>query len=97
VPVDASAVVLNLTATNPAADGYLSIYPCGQPAPNASNVNYLTGQTVPNLTVTKVGAGGRVCVTSYTTADVIADLAGWYPAGADYTPIQPLRILDTRG
>ena len=96
VAADASAVVLNLTATNPAAAGFLTLFPCGQAAPNASNVNYTAGQTVPNLTITKVGAGGKVCLTSLVATDVIADLAGWYPAGADYTPVAPTRVLDTR-
>ncbi len=96
VPADASAVVLNLTATAPGADGYLTVHSCGGAAPNASNVNYVAGQSIPNLTITKVGAGGKVCITNYATSDVIADLSGWYPANADYTPVTPTRILDTR-
>src|SRR5690606_28598451 len=35
VPADASAVVLNVIAIDPAAGGYLSVHPRGTPRPNA--------------------------------------------------------------
>ncbi|MGE0879773.1 MAG: FG-GAP repeat domain-containing protein [Acidimicrobiia bacterium] len=96
-----SAVILNVTATEPDADGYLTVYPCGQAAPEASNLNYLAGQSVPNQVVVPVGSDGRVCVYTMTAVHVIADIAGWYgPAGASdgsqFRPLTPERILDTR-
>ncbi len=72
------AVTLNVTVTGPPADGYLTVFPCGQPVPSASNLNYVAGQTVPNLVTVPLGAGGEVCFASYAPADVIADVAGWY-------------------
>src|SRR5262245_16691121 len=41
------AVMLNVTAVNPTAPGYLTVYPCGTTPPKASNVNYTTGQVIP--------------------------------------------------
>ena len=32
VPMDASAVVMNVTVTNPAAAGFVTVWPCGQHA-----------------------------------------------------------------
>ena len=97
VPGDASAVVLNVTATAPAKDGFLTVYPCGQPRPLASNVNYIAGQSVPNLVIAKVGADGQVCIFSLQAADVIVDVSGYFPASSGFTPItNPQRILDTR-
>ena len=58
VPDDAMAVALNVTVTQPSVDGYLTVYPCGQAPPLASNLNFERGETIPNLVITKVGAGG---------------------------------------
>ena len=47
--------------------------------------------------IAKPGVGGKVCVFSDTTIDVLADVAGYFPAGSAFTPItNPTRILDTR-
>ncbi len=96
VPNNAAAVVMNVTVVNAAAPGYVTVWPCGQPQPNTSNLNYVRGQTVPNLTITKLGTGGKVCFLSLATVELIADVAGYYPAGSDYTALSPARILDTR-
>ena len=41
--LDAAAAVLNVTVVGPAADAFATVFPCGQPVPTASNVNYRTG------------------------------------------------------
>ena len=97
VPADAVAVVLNVTASTPTAGGFITVWPCGQPQPNASNLNYAPGDTIPNLVITKLGTGGKVCILSLATTDILADVSGYFPATSDYTPIpNPTRILDTR-
>ncbi len=97
VPGTADAVVLNMTAVNARTAGFATVYPCGEPRPNASNLNFAAGQTIANLVIAKPGATGKVCVYSDTTIDVLADVAGYFPAGSDFTPIaNPTRILDTR-
>ena len=55
------------------------MFPCGAPVPNASNVNYVAGDTVPNAVVAKLGAGGKVCVFSYAATDLIVDVNGTFP------------------
>ena len=97
VPMNAAAAALNFTVTNPAAVGYVTVYPCGVTRPVASNLNYVAGQTIPNLVLAKLGTGGRVCVYTFVATDLIADVSGYFPAGSGYTPIDnPTRILDTR-
>ena len=97
VPSDVVAVALNMTVVDARAPGYATVYPCGQPRPEASNLNYGVGQTIPNLVIAKPGVGGRVCVFSYSTIDVLADVAGFFPVGSGFAPIpNPTRILDTR-
>ncbi|MBV8159447.1 MAG: hypothetical protein JO265_00840 [Acidimicrobiia bacterium] len=78
-PTGVSAVVLNVTVTNPDAGSYLTVYPDGSAVPTASNLNFGPGQTVPNLVVASVGADGMVDVYNAAgSADVIVDVAGWY-------------------
>jgi glucose/arabinose dehydrogenase len=79
VPPNATSVVLNVTATHPAAAGYVKVYPCGTTPPYVSNVNYRTDQeAAANLVEVKVPAGGRVCFYSFVPTDLVVDLAGWY-------------------
>ncbi len=96
IPADATAVVMNITATGPTAGGYITVYPCDQGRPNASNLNYAAGQTIPNLTITKIGALGKICIYTDSPTHLIADVDGYYPSGSPYTPLQPTRLADTR-
>ena len=102
VPAGASAVVLNVTVTQPTATSFVTAWPTGQSRPLASNLNVVAGQTVPNLVVVRVGDSGRISLYNLAgTAHLIADVAGWFgadgvPGGSGYTSLVPSRILDTR-
>ncbi|MFE4520385.1 hypothetical protein ACFRMQ_40265, partial [Kitasatospora sp. NPDC056783] len=77
-----TAVVLNVTVTNPTSDSFLTVYPNGKPVPSASNLNFSPRQTVPNLVTVPVGTDGKIAFFNHVgTTDVIADLAGYYSAG----------------
>ena len=78
VPVNATAVVLNVTAVDSAAAGFLTVFPCGATQPNVSNLNYGAGQTVANAATVAVGTSGKVCVYSTSAAHLIVDLNGSY-------------------
>ncbi|HEX5114135.1 MAG TPA: hypothetical protein VFW65_02950, partial [Pseudonocardiaceae bacterium] len=71
--------------------------------PVASSLNYVAGQTVPNLVTVPLGADGNVDFFNHVgTVDVVADLEGYYadrpPGGGEFlTALQdPERLLDTR-
>jgi len=98
VPADATGVVVNVTATGAAADGYLTLFPCGAKAPTSSTLNFGAGANVPNLATSALGANGALCVFSNVTTDVLVDLAGWYRTdkGTAFTGQTPVRVLDTR-
>jgi HYDIN/CFA65/VesB family protein len=104
VPSNATAVVLNVTVTNTTASSFLTIYPTGVARPTASNLNWVKGQTVPNLVEVGVGAGGFVSVYNAAgTTDVIFDVAGYVSPEVDtpgpdgfFNPMSPARVLDTR-
>jgi YVTN family beta-propeller protein len=95
-----TAVVLNVTATDPTASSYLTVYPDGTTQPTASNLNFTAGETIPNLVVVPVGADGKVDFYNFAgSMNVVADLAGYYTtsgAGASFVPVGPVRLLDTR-
>ena len=71
-----AAVVLNVTVDQPATSGFITVYPCGSLPPNASNVNFAAGQTLPNLVVTAVAADGTVCIKTSATAHIVVDVFG---------------------
>lgn len=89
------AVSMNVTVTDPNADGFLTVYPCGQIS-EVSNVNFVRGQTVANAVIAPVSADGSVCFFSNTPTHVLADLNGYFPTGSGYTAVGPKRVLDTR-
>lgn len=97
-----SAVVLNVTATQPTSAGFLTLFPSGSPLPPASNLNFVPGQSIPNLVVVGVGANGRVgAYNSSGHTHVIFDVAGWFAGtgtgnAGHFRPLSPTRILDTR-
>jgi hypothetical protein len=73
------AVVLNVTATNPTAASYLTVWPSGSAKPLASNLNYVSDETIPNLVIAKVGTNGQVSLyNGIGSTDVIADVVGWF-------------------
>ncbi len=70
---------MNVTVTEPSAASFLTAWPAGQALPLAANLNYVAGQTVPNLVVAKVGAGGKVSLYNAAgSTHVVADVVGWY-------------------
>lgn len=71
------AVSLNVTVTEPTEAGFLTVHPCGQ-RPNASNVNYAAGQTIPNAVLAPVSAGGELCIYSRAAAHLVVDVNGWF-------------------
>ncbi|MFC1439184.1 hypothetical protein ABUW04_13040 [Streptacidiphilus sp. N1-10] len=99
ISATASAAVLNLTVTNPSSAGYITAYPDGGSS-SSSNVNFVKGQTVPNLSVVPVGTSGYVDLYNHSsgTVDLIADIDGYFSqtAASGYTTVAPARLVDTR-
>ena len=93
-----SAVVLNITAADPSANGFLTVYPAGAAKPASSTVNFVAGENVPNRVVVPVGTKGQVAVYNNSgTTNVLVDVSGWFGSGGSVlTPSAPVRICDTR-
>lgn len=79
MPADADAALLNVTATGTTTTSFLTIWSAGQAAPDASSLNWVPGQTIPNSVTAKTGAGGAVSIQNAAgSVHVIADTSGWY-------------------
>jgi len=91
-----SSVVLNVTATGATAPGYITVWPCNQPQPYTSNLNYLAYQDIPNAVIATVDTNGQVCFASSSPTFLIADISGWFAQGSNLNVITPLRLFDTR-
>ena len=96
IPSDATTAFLNVTALNTAADGFVTVYPCGTTRPTASSFNPLAGTITHNLVAARIGTGGKVCIYTNTSTDLFADVTGYHPSTAAYVPRQPERLLETR-
>ena len=104
VPADATAVVLNVTATAATARSTdVRVYPtpaADDAPPTVSTLNLGAGETVANLVTVAVGAGGRVRLrNALGSTHLVADLAGYSTGsgtGSSLVTGSPDRILDTR-
>ena len=84
VPVDASAVALNITVTEGQKNGqygFVTAFPCTSNTdtpPNASSLNFESNVDIANAMNVTTSANGSICLYVYGTADLIVDIAGYY-------------------
>lgn len=99
----ASAAVVNLTAVDARAPGFVTAWAAGSPLPATSNVNVdHAGQTVANLAIVPL-ADGRFAVRSHSAVDLVVDVAATFTGTAApdttdglFVPLPPTRVVDTR-
>jgi hypothetical protein len=98
VPANASAVQVNLTVSNSSEAGWMRAWPCGQPTPATSSVNFSAGQSVSNTAVIGIGSIGRICFQGSTNFDLVVDAVAWQGlgGGAGFVAVQPTRLFDSR-
>jgi hypothetical protein len=77
------AVAMNVTVVEGKdKDGYgfVTVYPCASdstPVPDASNLNFAGGQTVPNSVLAPVSADGHVCFSVYGDTHLLVDVSAY--------------------
>ncbi len=100
VPTGATAVVINVTATDTSSNGgYLTIWPTGSSRPNASNLNFNAGLTIANRVIVPIDSSDQFSIyNAVGSTDVIVDLNGYFidSSGTTFIPVTPVRICDTR-
>ncbi len=98
-----TAVVLNVAADQPAAPGFIQLFPTGNGTPGESsslNVDH-AGQTIANLVIVGVDASGRFSVFTQSSTQLVVDVFGYFTAVPEASSgrlvtIDPVRVLDTR-
>jgi hypothetical protein len=74
-----AAAVLNVTAADQSAPGFLTIWPTGAAQGVVSDLNWGGNTTDCNMVVVGLGTGGSVDIyNSAGTTDVVVDVEGWY-------------------
>jgi alpha-tubulin suppressor-like RCC1 family protein len=99
MPASATAVTVNLTATNATATTFVTAWPTGRGRPAVSNLNVPAGDTRPNLVTVAVGANRQISLYNNAgSVDLLVDMGGFYTPdyGAFFVPLPPSRVLDTR-
>ncbi len=101
VPSGTVAVVANLTVTEPAAEGFLTAFPCGV-APLSSNLNFRAGESRAVAIVVGISTDRKLCVQSNTSHHVVVDVSGYYETAPQFgpasalTPVAGDRLADSR-
>jgi len=75
VPVDAKAVSVNLTATQPQGPLHVTMYPCG-PTPGTSTLNAASNQTAANGAIVQLSSQGELCLLALSDVHLIVDING---------------------
>jgi hypothetical protein len=103
IPDGAVAVTGNVAIVGQTGAGYLAVTPTPTANPTSSTINLPLGDIrANNFTVPLSGTGGLSAVwkgPGGSTAHVIVDITGYFVADASkatYTPIAPVRVMDTR-
>jgi hypothetical protein len=94
VPAGAVAAVLNVTAVDPTAAGFLTVFPEGTTMPTVSNLNFAAGTIAPNLVTVGLSASGMVSIYLNTgSTNVVVDVEGYYVSPVTtsglYNPLPP--------
>ena len=105
-PAGATAALVNLTATDAASPGYLTLESCGARAPGpreTSTLSYAAGENVATLAIVPLDPDGRFCVYRASSVHSIVDVLGYLAPEASagdavrwVSPSAPARLLDTR-
>lgn len=91
-----STGVVSLVATAATAPLYLQVLPCGSTPGATSNINVdRQGATANGLATVQFAADGTACVFASSVTQIVADLQGYFTAGA-FDDIADTRLLDSR-
>jgi hypothetical protein len=78
IPSNAKAVAASFVVVDQAGYGYVTVWPCNQPKPLSSLINYAPGTgPTPNAAFIPLGTG-NVCVYSVQPIHLVVDMAGYF-------------------
>jgi len=102
IPSTAVAYSLNATVVPHGPLGFLTMFPCRQTQPLASNLNSIDGRVKAVASIVPAGANGGACAFASDDTDLILDINGYFVPAANsnalaFYPVTPCRLADTRG
>jgi hypothetical protein len=81
VPLDAAAVVINVTVVTPPSSGHVTVYPGGSSLPPTSTLNFRPGLNIANNAIVGLGSGALAAqpfLTGGGGVDLIVDIYGYF-------------------
>ncbi|MFJ8685662.1 hypothetical protein [Micromonospora wenchangensis] len=97
------ALLVDVTAINPTANTFLTVYPDGSDRPDASTINASAGQVLSNSAiVVTVGANGKIVVYNHSgNTHIKLDVQGYFTSstgttGGGLVSLPHTKLIDTR-
>lgn len=72
------SAVLGISSLNAGANGFITVFPCGTPRPNASTLNMTAGVAVSATTMVAAGDDNDVCIYSSVATHLVVESFGFY-------------------
>lgn len=91
-----TGVGLNVTAVQPASNGFVTVYECGRDRPETSSLNFSAGVNLGNEILAVRDAVGRVCIYVSASTHLTVDKSAIVDDGSSLNQIVPERFADTR-
>jgi hypothetical protein len=93
--------MINLTATEGAAPGYLTLEDCGpRSGPRTTSaLTYAAGQSVAAMAIVPISSTGRFCLYRSSAVHSVVDVTAYLGSAGErlwYQPSTPTRLTDTR-
>ncbi|MBK7859211.1 MAG: phosphodiester glycosidase family protein [Archangiaceae bacterium] len=97
VPAEATSVLVNLTAVDALAAGFVTAFPSDAPRPLAASLNYPATVAVSAATLSGLGSAQTFSLYTHQPTHLLADLQGYFASGgAGFAPRSPARVYDSR-
>jgi hypothetical protein len=88
IPNIAQAYSFNITLVPSGFVNFITVWPTGQPRPNASTLNGYGGTVIANAAIVPAGTGGAVDVYASESTNIIIDINGYYAPQSGLTLAQ---------
>jgi endosialidase-like protein len=88
IPSIAQAYSFNVTIVPPGFLDFITVWPTGQPRPNASTLNGYVNTVIANAAIVPAGTSGSVDVFASQNTDLIIDVNGYYALQSGITLAQ---------
>lgn len=78
---------LNLTAVDPLAGGFVTVWPCNETFPTASALSWSRPQTVATAVIARADTAGEICIRPNVGTHIVIDLVGFDVAPPATVPV----------